>query len=199
MQYLYPLNTTWSNFDLVLSTCKAERWSLFHFLIHQTLITLDWFIVLIAYFLSLLQRDCPAGQLSRQKFLEVYSEFFPGGNAEEFCEHVFRTFDTDNGGTIDFKEFLLAINITSSGKVGDKLNWAFSMYDIDGNGTIEKSEMVRIIGVSWHLRLTGIFLDCKKYLQLDCCNEIISKIDCFDWVLKFVSRNCLFLVQLWHS
>jgi len=96
-------------------------------------------------------RDCPAGQLSRQKFLEVYSEFFPGGNAEEFCEHVFRTFDTDNGGTIDFKEFLLAINITSSGKVGDKLNWAFSMYDIDGNGTIEKNEMVRIISAIYRM------------------------------------------------
>ena len=85
--------------------------------------------------------------MSRQKFLEVYSEFFPNGNAEGFCEHVFRTFDTDSGGTIDFKEFLLAINITSSGKVSDKLNWAFSMYDIDGNGTIEKSEMVQIIKV----------------------------------------------------
>lgn len=94
-----------------------------------------------------LQRDCPGGQLSRSKFLEVYSEFFPNGNAEGFCEHVFRTFDTDNGGTIDFKEFLLAINITSSGKVSDKLEWAFSMYDIDGNGSIEKSEMVQIIKV----------------------------------------------------
>lgn len=77
----------------------------------------------------------------------MYSEFFPNGNAEGFCEHVFRTFDTDSGGTIDFKEFLLAINITSSGRVSDKLNWAFSMYDIDGNGTIEKSEMVQIIKV----------------------------------------------------
>lgn len=96
-------------------------------------------------------RDCPGGQLSRQKFLEVYSEFFPNGNAEGFCEHVFRTFDTDSGGTIDFKEFLLAINITSSGKVSDKLNWAFSMYDIDGNGTIEKSEMVLIIKAIYNM------------------------------------------------
>ena len=104
--------------------------------------------ILISCFFLLLQRDCPTGLLSQKKFLEVYSEFFPSGNAEKFCTHVFRTFDTDGGGTIDFKEFLMAINITSSGKAEDKLQWAFSMYDIDGNGTIEKKEMVEIIKVS---------------------------------------------------
>jgi len=29
--------------------------------------------------------------------------FFPNGNAEEFCDHVFRTFDRDKNGFIDFK------------------------------------------------------------------------------------------------
>jgi len=50
------------------------------------------------------QKDCPDGQLSRAKFLEVYSSFFPQGNADKFCAHVFRTFDSDNSGKIDFKE-----------------------------------------------------------------------------------------------
>ncbi|PAA73150.1 hypothetical protein BOX15_Mlig017742g1 [Macrostomum lignano] len=90
-------------------------------------------------------RDCPSGQLSKKKFIEVYSGFFPDGNADEFCTHVFRTFDKDNSGKIDFKEFLLAINITSGGKPQEKLEWAFQMYDIDGNGRIEKAEMVEII------------------------------------------------------
>ncbi|VDK36125.1 unnamed protein product [Taenia asiatica] len=93
-------------------------------------------------------RDCPSGQLSKKKFIEVYSGFFPDGNAEEFCTHVFRTFDKDNSGKIDFKEFLLAINITSGGRPKEKLEWAYQMYDIDGNGTIERSEMVEIIKVS---------------------------------------------------
>ena len=95
-----------------------------------------------------IQKDCPNGQLTRAKFLEVYSSFFPQGNAEKFCEHVFRTFDSDNSGKIDFKEFLLAINITSAGKPEQKLEWAFQMYDVNGDGTIEPSEMSEIIGVS---------------------------------------------------
>ena len=98
------------------------------------------------------QRDCPNGQLTRDKFLEVYSSFFPQGNADKFCEHVFRTFDSDNSGKIDFKEFLQAINITSSGKPEQKLEWAFQMYDVNGDGTIEPSEMAEIIGVSIHTR-----------------------------------------------
>ena len=95
-----------------------------------------------------MQRDCPNGQLTRSKFLEVYSSFFPDGNADKFCEHVFRTFDSDNSGKIDFKEFLLAINITSAGKPEQKLEWAFTMYDINGDGTIDQKEMVEIISVS---------------------------------------------------
>ncbi|KAL3226842.1 hypothetical protein MRX96_024669 [Rhipicephalus microplus] len=55
------------------------------------------------------KQDCPTGKLSRAKFLEIYRMFFTTGNPEKFCDHVFRTFDADNNGHIDFKEFLLAI------------------------------------------------------------------------------------------
>ncbi|PIO68872.1 EF hand [Teladorsagia circumcincta] len=92
-----------------------------------------------------LEQDCPKGHLTKEQFIKVYKDFFPSGSAEGFCEHVFRTFDTDNSGFIDFKEFLLAINVTSSGTPEQKLEWAFRMYDIDGNGTIDEKEMIKII------------------------------------------------------
>ena len=107
-----------------------------------------------------MQKDCPDGQLSRAKFLEVYSSFFPQGNADKFCAHVFRTFDSDNSGKIDFKEFLLAINITSAGRPEQKLEWAFQMYDVNGDGTIEPSEMCEIITVNFSIITSLIISLC---------------------------------------
>ena len=45
--------------------------------------------------------DCPDGKLNKGCFLNIYSKCFPDGNAEEFCDHVFRTFDSDQNGVID--------------------------------------------------------------------------------------------------
>ena len=49
------------------------------------------------------QRDCKNGKLSPKQFMEVYQVICPGGEAKEFSRHVFRTFDKDRNGFIDFK------------------------------------------------------------------------------------------------
>jgi len=49
---------------------------------------------------------------------------------------------------LNFQEFLLAIDVTSSGTPEEKLKWAFRMYDVDGNGVIDLQEMQKIVQVS---------------------------------------------------
>ncbi|KAK3090369.1 hypothetical protein FSP39_011270 [Pinctada imbricata] len=90
-------------------------------------------------------RSCRHGKyLTVKEFSEVYSSTF-GGDAGAFANHVFRTFDSDGDGKVDFREFLVGLSVTASSNLEKKLRWAFKMYDIDGNGRISKDEILSLM------------------------------------------------------
>ncbi|KAF4548897.1 putative calcium-binding protein [Elsinoe fawcettii] len=90
-------------------------------------------------------KDCPSGMLSKEEFQKIYKQFFPFGDPSSFADYVFNVFDADRSGSIDFKEFICALSVTSRGKMEDKLDWAFQLYDIDGDGRISYEEMLSIV------------------------------------------------------
>ena len=63
----------------------------------------------------------PTGRMDLVNLLQIYQDFFPEKNCENFCRHVFRVLDIDQNGVVDFREFLLSLNIIISGTVEEQI------------------------------------------------------------------------------
>ena len=59
------------------------------------------------------RKECPDGRLTRHHLRALFQKVFPDGNASKITSHVFRIFDSDGNDFLDFKEFLMAIDIAN--------------------------------------------------------------------------------------
>ncbi|XP_037932241.1 frequenin-1-like [Teleopsis dalmanni] len=96
-------------------------------------------------------KDCPNGLLTEQGFIKIYKQFFPQGDPSKFASLVFRVFDENNDGSIEFEEFIRALSVTSKGNLDEKLQWAFRLYDVDNDGYITREEMYNIVDAIYQM------------------------------------------------
>ena len=118
---------------------------------------------------------------------------------------VFNVFDDNGDGSIEFEEFLQvkkklenyyiskfqALSVTSRGKLDEKLEWAFRLYDLDNDGTITRKEMTAIVEAIFSMvgeneKKGFFFVDFNDFLKLffleNCTpqervNKIFDKMD----------------------
>ena len=104
-------------------------------------------------------------KLTMKEFMEVYRSVFDG-EPDEFVSHLFRSFDADNDGFVDFTEFIVGLCVSGSEKVETKLKWAFKMYDLDGNGSISRDEMAGMLRVSKIVQFILTNSECNKHFTI---------------------------------
>ena len=94
----------------------------------------------------------PDAVLDKNEFTRLYMELRPepAELIDEIAGYVFECFDTDDNGTVNFNEFMVAYAMTSRGEPEDKLDFAFDLYDIDESQTLNRSELRAVLN-GWFL------------------------------------------------
>lgn len=114
--------------------------------------------------------DFPNGRITMVDFRKIYGRMYGEGVGTKLADNIFRAYDTDGNGEIDFKEFMTTLSVASKGTQEQKLRWSFKIYDIDGNGTVSREEARKIISASYKLR--G-FADYKAKAE-DAANKLFD-------------------------
>ena len=87
----------------------------------------------------------PNGSISKEEFSNMIRTCYPGTDTEALEKHIFRMYDTNNDGHIDFKEFMILLYIMSAGTPEQNLEQIFRIFDINGDGMISFREMRKIV------------------------------------------------------
>jgi Ca2+-binding EF-hand superfamily protein len=84
--------------------------------------------------------------MTKKQFISMYKSLGGKGDAERFARYIFRAFDLDRSNTIDFHEFLVGLSMTSTtSSIQTRLEWAFHLFDLDGNGLLTRRECLEVI------------------------------------------------------
>jgi neuronal calcium sensor 1 len=66
-------------------------------------------------------KQAPTGSISLTHFTNIYQRFFPFGDPVPFAGLVFRAFDRNESGAIEFEEYVRVLSVTSRGRLEEKM------------------------------------------------------------------------------
>merc|ERR1711910_188762 len=87
----------------------------------------------------------PNGRMKPKEFRSMMSKAMPKKDASKMEKHVFRVYDTNNDGYIDFVEFMVIFYIMSDGSPEEVLDKIFRVFDVNSDGSISNKEMTRLV------------------------------------------------------
>uniref|UniRef100_G1QXZ8 Guanylyl cyclase-activating protein 2 n=1 Tax=Nomascus leucogenys TaxID=61853 RepID=G1QXZ8_NOMLE len=126
--------------------------------------------------------ECPSGTL----FMHEFKRFFKVTDDEEasqYVEGMFRAFDKNGDNTIDFLEYVAALNLVLRGTLEHKLKWTFKIYDKDGNGCIDRLELLNIVEGIYQLKKA-----CRRELQTE-QGQLLTPEEVVDRIFLLVDEN----------
>lgn len=122
------------------------------------------------------KNDCPNGYVNEETFKSIYGQFFPLGDVNNYAHFLFRAFDCDEDGQINFEQFIITLSTLLRGSLEDRLKWTFRLYDVNDNGYLTREEMALIIKSIYSMLGKGTHNFTEKHCEQH-ASDIFSKFD----------------------
>ena len=92
------------------------------------------------------QSEYPSLRMSKDQFIEkIQTEVLPIGDCNLFANYLYKIFDANGNGTIDFTEFIYGLFLLTSATGKERLEFAFKMLDVNGDGYVTQQEMRQVL------------------------------------------------------
>ena len=116
-------------------------------------------------------RHHPSGVMDRDGLKATMHESLPGFDSSGLADHIWRMYDTNQDDQIDFQEFMLALSIMGSGSAEENLKLIYRVFDVNGDGKMEKEELGRVVEELRKLAQVGEDVVERAFAEMDTDND----------------------------
>jgi len=117
--------------------------------------------------------------------LQTTNSMFSGSGSDADLDALFRTFDIDGNGLVDFEEFcFISYLLEEGGSEEEKMKMLFRMFDADRNGYLTKDEVLLAwsrMGIYDFKGVEELFIRCDKNKD--------NKISMEEWVTEMLANK----------
>ena len=90
-------------------------------------------------------REYPDGKIDAKGFQDMMKKCYPDQDISKVEKHVFRMYDQNANGSIEFREFMIVLTVLSKGTPRENLEQIYRIFDINDDGEISKKEIYRVV------------------------------------------------------